>query len=74
MDALALENTLLGVDVIRNQRLVAKDVGEIQLMNLLGEPVNVATNGKLVGPRSWLRRSGAKDIYSDAAINSSVRR
>jgi len=35
MNNLGLENTLLGVDVVRNKHLVAKDVAENQLMDLI---------------------------------------
>ena len=37
MECLGLENTLLGVDVIRNRKLVAKDVSEAQLLEIVGE-------------------------------------
>jgi predicted polyphosphate/ATP-dependent NAD kinase len=37
MECLSLENTLLGVDVIRNKKLVAKDVSEARLLELVGE-------------------------------------
>jgi predicted polyphosphate/ATP-dependent NAD kinase len=36
MECLGLENTLLGVDVIRNRELVAKDVTEARLLELVG--------------------------------------
>ena len=35
MDALELENTLLGVDVVRKRQLVASDVAEAQLLELI---------------------------------------
>ncbi|MBI4832782.1 MAG: ATP-NAD kinase family protein [Candidatus Lindowbacteria bacterium] len=35
MDRLGLKNTLLGVDVIRNKRLIANDVSETRLMELV---------------------------------------
>jgi len=37
MECLGLENTLLGVDVIRNSELVASDVTETRLLELVGE-------------------------------------
>jgi predicted polyphosphate/ATP-dependent NAD kinase len=37
MECLGLENTLLGVDVIRNRKLVAKDVTEARLLEIVGE-------------------------------------
>jgi len=37
MECLSLENTLLGVDVIRNRKLLARDVTEAQLLELVGE-------------------------------------
>jgi predicted polyphosphate/ATP-dependent NAD kinase len=36
MECLGLENTLLGVDVIRNKELVANDVSESRLMEIIG--------------------------------------
>ena len=35
MEALELDNTLLGIDVIRQQQLVAKDVAEAQILELI---------------------------------------
>ena len=35
MEALELENTLLGVDVVRNQQLVANDLAEARLLELI---------------------------------------
>lgn len=35
MDVLGLKNTLLGVDVVRNKELVASDVGEAQILDLI---------------------------------------
>ena len=37
MEALGLENTLLGVDVVRSKKLVANDVSENQLIDVIGE-------------------------------------
>jgi predicted polyphosphate/ATP-dependent NAD kinase len=37
MECLGLENTLLGVDVIRKQKLVANDVSESRLMQIIGD-------------------------------------
>lgn len=42
MKRLGLENTLLGVDVIRNKKLIAKDVSEKQLLDLIaGEKAKI---------------------------------
>ena len=35
MEALKLENTLLGVDIVRNKQLVANDVSEQQIMDII---------------------------------------
>lgn len=43
MDDLGLKNTLLGVDVVKNKQLVASDVTEVELWNL----VSAADKGKV---------------------------
>ena len=37
MDHLEIQNTLLGVDVVRDKALVAGDVGEVKLLELMGD-------------------------------------
>lgn len=37
MDKLGLENTLLGIDIIKNKKLVANDVNETQILETIGE-------------------------------------
>lgn len=37
MDKLGLENTLLGIDIIKNKELVASDVSESQILSIIGD-------------------------------------
>jgi len=78
-DILEIDKTLLGVDVVRNGRLVAKDVGETELLNTIGdEPAKIVVTiiggqGNLFGRGNQqlsptvIRRVGRDNIIVVAA-------
>jgi predicted polyphosphate/ATP-dependent NAD kinase len=58
---LGLENTLLGVDVVRDKRLVAKDVTEKQLLDLIeGEDAKIVVT--VIGGQGHIFGRGNQQI------------
>ena len=68
MDRLGLENTLLGVDVVRKNRLVAKDADENRILDLIaGKPATIVVT--VIGGQGHLFGRGNQQI-SPAVIRS----
>lgn len=64
MDHLGLENTLLGVDVIQDKSLVANDLGEAQLLEMLeGKPAKIVIT--LIGGQGHILGRGNHQISPD---------
>lgn len=61
MELLNLPNTLLGVDVILNKKLVANDVNEMQLMEIIeGKPAGIIVS--VIGGQGYLFGRGNQQI------------
>lgn len=64
IDHLGLEGTLLGVDVVMNRKLVARDASEAELLALLGEhPARIVTG--VIGGQGFVFGRGNQQISAD---------
>jgi len=64
LEQLRLPSTLLGVDVVRDGRLVAADVGETELLELLGTAAATIIAG-VVGGQGFLFGRGNQQISAE---------
>ena len=62
MQAMSLETTLLGIDVVRNQRLVASDVSEQELLKLLDESARTIIVLTAIGHQGHVLGRGNQQI------------
>ena len=64
MDALGLENTLLGVDAIRNKRLLGSDLNETQLLHMIkGKKSKIVVT--VIGRQGFLFGRGNQQISAE---------
>lgn len=61
-DAIGIEGTLIGVDVIQNSRLLIKDANESQLLKVLEEASDAAIIVTLIGGQGFLFGRGNQQI------------
>lgn len=64
MDSLELENTLLGVDVIQNKQLIASDVTEKELWEMLNDDVKAKIIVTVIGGQGHIFGRGNQQISS----------
>ena len=64
MDALGLQNTLLGVDAIRNKRLLGSDLNETQLLHMIkGKKAKIVVT--VIGRQGYLFGRGNQQISAE---------
>jgi len=73
MDELDLPSTLLGVDAVCNQQLVANDLSEQQILQLLGEYKNVRLIITLIGGQGHVFGRGNQQISSQVIKRLSMK-
>ena len=61
MDQLSLQNTLLGIDIVRNQKLIASDVGEQEILKIINDdPVMIVVT--IIGGQGHIFGRGNQQI------------
>lgn len=64
MEILDLPNTLLGIDVVRNQQLIAQDVNEQQILELIqGQPAKIIVT--VIGNQGYVFGRGNQQISAE---------
>lgn len=64
MELLGLPNTLLGIDLVRGQRLIARDVNERQILELIqGEPAKIVVT--VIGNQGYVFGRGNQQISAE---------
>ena len=64
MDKLGLENTLLGIDIIKNKELVASDVSENEILNIIGDD-KAKIIVTVIGGQGYIFGRGNQQISAD---------
>ncbi len=64
MEVLELPNTLLGIDVVRNQQLIAQDVNEQKILELIqGQPAKIVVT--VIGNQGYVFGRGNQQISAE---------
>ena len=64
MDELGLSNTLLGIDIIRNKELIASDVNEKQILEIISnEPTKIVVT--VIGGQGYVFGRGNQQISAE---------
>ncbi len=64
MEILGLQNTLLGIDVVRNQQLIAQDVNEQEMLGLIrGQPAKIVVT--VIGNQGYVFGRGNQQISAE---------
>jgi predicted polyphosphate/ATP-dependent NAD kinase len=72
-DRLGLEKTLLGVDVVKDGRLLARDVGEKQLLEVLGKEGRVKIIVSPIGAQGFIFGRGNQQVSAEVIRRVGVR-
>lgn len=64
MDKLGLENTLLGIDIIKNKKLIASDVSESEILKIIGDD-KAKIIVTVIGGQGYIFGRGNQQISSD---------